>query len=122
MKRITNIITIVLLLFVSACTDVDYEIDETYENAEILAVALYNIEANRADFETKIESEKGTAIVKLRGGEEITKLKLTITISTGATVVPALPVGIQNLTDPITFDIVSPNKTVVKSWTITVIE
>lgn len=119
MKRIFYIISIILLT-TTACTKVEYVINEDYEQAEITGVELYNKDMVRADKKATISSEEGTVIVTLKPGQDISDLKIAVTASTGADINPSMSIGFQDFTSPKTYEVISPNKTIKKSWTITV--
>lgn len=119
MKRIFYIIGI-LLLTATACTEDNFLINEQYEKAEITGVEFYNKQYVRADKSAVIDSEAGTILVTLKPDMVITELKLAVSASTGAEIFPVMSVGFQDFSTPKTYNITSPNKTVKKSWTITV--
>jgi hypothetical protein len=43
-----------------------------------------------------------------------------VTASKGVDIIPSMSAGFQDFTSPKTYEITSPNKTVKKTWTITV--
>lgn len=121
MKNIRlNILLVVLCFIVGGCSNIDFEIDPAYEKAEITGVELYNTDMARADQSLEINSEAGDIKVTLRAGQDITRLKVAVVVSTGATVTPSLSVGLQDLSQPKAYTVISPNGTVKKDWTITV--
>jgi len=113
-----------LFLILSACSDDDYTIDTAYEKAEITGVELYNRSMASAyqsyDIED-IDSVSGSVVVRLKSGEDITDMKMAVTVSAGADIYPSLSVGFQDLSSPKTYTVTSPGKSVVKTWTITVL-
>ena len=119
MKRIFYIISIIILT-TAACTKVDFDINEDYEQAEIKGVELYSRNMVRADQQATISSEEGTILVTLKAGQDISDLKIAVTASTGAEINPSMSVGYQDFSSPKTYEIISPNQTVKKSWIITV--
>ena len=119
MKRIFYIISIIILT-TTACSKVDFVISEDYEKAEITGVEFYNRQMVRADQTATISSEAATVLVKLKAGQSITDLKIAVTASTGTLINPSMSVGYQDFSAPKTYEIISPNQTVKKSWTITV--
>ena len=119
MKRIFYIISIIILT-TAACTKVDFDINEDYEQAEIKGVELYSRNMVRADQKATISSEEGTILVTLKAGQDISDLKIAVTASTGAEINPSMSVGYQDFSSPKTYEIISPNQTVKKSWIITV--
>ena len=120
MKSIFHIASI-LMISVFACTEIEFDINEEYEKAEITGVELYNRDKVRADKTTEISSEEEMILVTLKTGKDITDLKIAISVSTGATVNPSMSVGYQDFSSPKTYEVTSPNKTITKSWTITVV-
>lgn len=119
MKRIFYIIGI--FLFVTACTKDNFLIDEAYEKAEITGVEFYNKLNVRADKSSVIKSGVDSIYVTLKPGQLITELKLAVSASTGAEILPRMSVGYQDFTEPKTYEITSPNKTVKKTWVIRVL-
>jgi len=119
MKKIFFIISILSLL-TTACSTVDFDINEEYERAEITGVELYNRNMSRADKSSDINSEAGTINVILKPNQDITDLKIAVSASTGVEIVPTMAVGFQDFSSPKTYEITSPNKTIKKVWTITV--
>lgn len=119
MKKIFYLLTIIILA-TTACTTIDFEIDEDYEQAEIKGVELYNRTMVRADQKATISSVEGTIVVILKAGQNISDLKIAVTASTGSVIMPSMSVGYQDLSTPKTYEIISPNQIVKKSWTITV--
>ena len=119
MKKIFYLLTIIILA-TTACTTIDFEIDEDYEQAEIKGVELYNRTMVRADQKATISSVEGTIVVILKAGQNISDLKIAVTASTGSVIMPSMSVGYQDLSTTKTYEIISPNQIVKKSWTITV--
>ena len=119
MKKIVFLLSIILMV-TYGCTKIDYEIDEAYEKAEITGVELYNRQMKRADQSANINAEAGTILVTLKAGENITDLKLAVTASTGVEINPSMSAGFQDFSTPKTYEVISPNNTVKKTWTITV--
>jgi hypothetical protein len=119
MRKLFYIISIIILT-TTACSKVDFVISEDYEKAEITGVELYNKDMVRADQKATISSEEGTIVVTLKAGQDITNLKIAVTASTGTLINPSMSVGYQDFSTPKTYEIISPNQTVKKSWTITV--
>ena len=113
-----------LFLILSACSDDDYTIDPAYEKAEITGVELYNrsmVSAYQSYDIEDIDSVSGSVVVRLKSGENITDMKMAVTISAGADIYPSLSVGFQDLSSPMTYTVTSPGKSVLKTWTITVL-
>lgn len=119
MKKVLYIISIIILS-IAACTKIDFEVNEDYEQAEIIDVELYNRAMSRADKTTLIDTEEATVLVTLRPARDISDLKIAITASTGTSINPSMSVGFQDFSSPKTYVITSPNKTIEKTWTIIV--
>ena len=120
MKRIIYIAGI-LMISLCACTEIEFDINDEYEKAEITGVELYNRDMVRADKTAEIFSWEGMILVTLKPGKDITDLKIAATVSTGATVNPSMSDGYQDFSSSKTFEVTSPNRTITKSWTITVV-
>jgi len=102
------------------CTEIDFEINEVYEQAEITGVELYDRGMKRADKTTEIFPEEGAILVVLKPRKDITDLKIAVTASTGVSTNPSMSVGYQDFSNPKTYEVTSPNKSIKKNWTITV--
>lgn len=111
---------VLVLIMFSACEDNEYAVSSEYENADISAIECYDVANVRADSLTDIATPTKLIITKLKKGEDITKLKVNVTISAGATITPALSIGYQDYTEPKVYKVTSPGGTVVKEWTIMV--
>lgn len=122
MRKILYVCAILLLL--TACDNDSYQVTEDYEKAVISAIECYNEKGERADNakETAIATPTRMVIVKLNKGEDITKVKVCLTISSGALITPSLSVGFQDFTAPKVYQITSPGGTIVNEWTIMIFE
>jgi len=109
-----------ILLFMSACDKDSYTIDEDFEQAEITGVTMFDSNMARSDQKSTIDSGTGTISVTLKANQDITHLKLAVTVSTGADVSPTMSVGYQDFSTPKKYTVTSPGKTITKEWTITV--
>ena len=121
MKKILFLMFVALTLTFVSCGDDDYTVDEAYEKAEITNVTLYNRSEEVMSDKFQIDSEAGTVTVTLKAAADITDLKMIATISAGATLTPGMAVGFQDYSTPRTYTVTSPGKTVVKTWTVTVV-
>lgn len=121
MKRIVYFLTAILTCIFISCGDDDYNIDEAYEKAEITSIVMYDRGGNVVSDKVEINSEAGTVTVTLKSGADITDLKMTATISSGATLRPGMATGFQDFSTPHTYTVTSPGETIVKEWTITVL-
>lgn len=120
MKKILFLTFAALALTFMSCGDDDYTVDEAYEKAEITNVTVYNRAEGVMSDKTLIDSEVGTVTVTLKKDADITDLKMVATISAGATLTPGMAIGFQDYSVPRTYTVISPGKTVVKQWTVTV--
>ena len=121
MKKIIAFMFVALALTMVSCGDDDYTVDTAYEKAEITNVTLYDRVEAVMSSKTEINSEAGTITVTLKANADITNLKMVSTISAGATLTPGMSVGFQDYTEPRTYTVTSPGKTIVKQWTVTVV-
>ena len=121
MKKILFLMFVALTLTFVSCGDDDYTVDEAYEKAEITNVTLYNRSEEVMSDKSQIDSEAGTVTVTLKAAADITDLKMISTISAGATLTPGMAVGFQDYSTHRTYTVTSPGKTVVKTWTVTVV-
>ncbi len=119
MKKIFYLL-LMLVFTLTACGDDDYTVEEAYEKAEITAIVLYNKEGKVASDQVTISSEQGAITVELKEGEDKTNLKITASISAGATLTPDMAQGYQDFSTAKTYTVISPGKSVVKQWTLTV--
>jgi hypothetical protein len=141
MKRIIYLLIAVILLPLTGCKeDIDIVIPEEYEVAAITGIAVYR-EAVEGDAEyakkETLVSVKSTATINteavvdgetiklvkvtLAATADLTKLKVTLTISPGATVVNPLGTNIQDFSETRTIDIVSPSGKVTNKWYIQIL-
>lgn len=121
MKKILYLTLAVLALTFMACGEDDYTIDAAYEKAEITSITLYDRAEKVMSDKVQIDSEAGTVTVTLKKDADITDLKMVASISDGATLTPGMAIGFQDYSDPRTYTVTSPGKTVVKEWTVTVL-
>ena len=110
------------MLIFSACDDYSYSIAEDYEKADISAIECYNEDGERADETTSIATPTRMVVATLKKGENIKKLKVCLTISSGSTINPSLSVGYQDFSDPKVYKVTSPGGTIEKEWTIMIFE
>ncbi|MBX9189208.1 hypothetical protein HCG69_14205 [Bacteroides sp. K03] len=121
MKKIIYIAFIALLTVTTACSKIDYQINEAYETAEITGITLYAVSDKPVNvvesFEIDMENTSVQAFVPQ--GTDLTHLRLVLTISTGATVTPTVN-GFIDLSVPKEYTVTSPNGLIKKNWTIDV--
>lgn len=108
-----------IALFVSnACSDYEYEPDPAYEKADISAISCYNRAGEDIVQSSSIILPVRLVIAVLKPGADLTDLKVSITVSSGATVTPSLSTGFGDYTQPRTIRITSPGGTLSKEWTL----
>lgn len=121
MKKLVYIVFFVSFVVTTACSKIDYQINEAYETAEITGITLYAVSDKPVNvvesFEIDIENTLVQAFVPQ--GTDLTQLRLVLTISTGATVTPSVN-GFIDLSVPKEYTVTSPNGLVKKDWTIDV--
>ena len=96
----------------------DIAIDPAYEKADIIAVQCYNKNGASVVASSQIAVPSRSAIVFLKKGENITQIKLSLSVSPGATVDESIPVGYADYTSPRTVIVTSPGGTQTRQWTI----
>ncbi|MFV0469638.1 MAG: hypothetical protein ACK5MK_12010 [Dysgonomonas sp.] len=121
MKKILFILSVILVA-ISACSKIEYDIDNSYEKADISSIAIYDETATNVVSSSVIDTTAQTVSAVVKKESDITKLKLTVTVSLGANVSPTMSAGLQDLSQPKVYRVTSPNGTVVKDWTIIVTE
>ena len=100
MKKLIYILFTSLYVAVTACSKIDYKINDAYETAAITGITLYAV---------------SDAFVP--EGTDLTHLRLVLTISTGASLTPVIN-GFTDLSSPKKYTVTSPNGIVQKNWTI----
>lgn len=121
MKKILPLLFMAIAWCLVSCGDDDYTIDPAYEKAEITSVILYDRNGEVASDAVEINSEAATVTVTLKAGADITNLKMTATISPGATLTPGMAIGFQDYSAPRTYTVSSPGQSIVKEWSVTVL-
>jgi hypothetical protein len=119
MKKILFII-IAAAFSATSCSDIDFEIDELYEMAEISGITLYDETAVNVIQESEIDADAATITAIVKSSTDITRLKLVLSVSQGAKVTPSASVGFQDLSEPQVCKVTSPNGKITKEWTISV--
>lgn len=128
MKKISFSIISLLLLMFTACSEVDIPIYPEHELAEISTIELQGINPDQSISvmtnvmvagSLQIDVEGKNVSAQISPEADITKIKLILSVSNGAKVTPAIS-GLQDMSQPKTYTIVSANGTVKKDWTITV--
>ena len=121
MKKLVYIVFFVSFVVTTACSKIDYQINEAYETAEITGITLYAVSDKPVNVVESFEIDIENALVQafVPQGTELTQLRLVLTISTGATVTPSVN-GFIDLSVPKEYTVTSPNGLVKKDWTIDV--
>lgn len=112
---------IILVTSMVGCSPTDYEISNAYEVANITAVTIYKPDSNPQNIVELFDIDVDKSIVKafVPEGADLTRLRLVLTISTGASVSPAVS-GFMDLSLPKEYIVTSPNQIINKKWTIVV--
>ncbi|MDR1681772.1 MAG: hypothetical protein LBS25_00065 [Candidatus Symbiothrix sp.] len=124
-----------MLLFTSCFENVEVDIPTSYDQAAITGVSVYRA-AKEGDEEfaknqafVSIQStvelaateEANTCDIQLQTTEDLTRLKILLTISPAATVIRPLGATIQDFSETKTVKIESPSGKIVKEWTLQVL-
>ncbi|MDR1896631.1 MAG: hypothetical protein LBR10_07570 [Prevotellaceae bacterium] len=122
MKHLFYLLIALVLLPFSGCEeDINIVIPEEYQIAEITGIAVYNENLAFVNSTASIDDENKTVEVTLSALQDITKIKVTLTISPGATVKTPLGTGLLDFTEPKTVIIASPGEEIENTWTIAII-
>lgn len=121
MKKLVYIVFFVSFVVTTACSKIDYQINEAYETTEITGITLYAVSDKPVNVVESFEIDIENALVQafVPQGTDLTLLRLVLTISTGATVTPSVN-GFIDLSVPKEYTVTSPNGLVKKDWTIDV--
>ena len=121
MKKLIYILFISLYVLVTACSKIDYEINDAYETAAITGITLYAVSDKPVNIieSFEIDTENVSVDAFVPEGTDLTHLRLVLTISTGASLTPAIN-GFIDLSSPKKYTVTSPNGIVQKSWTVKV--
>ena len=104
MKKLIYILFTSLYVAVTACSKIDYKINDAYETAAITGITLYAV------------SDKPVNIIE-SFEIDTEHLRLVLTRSTGASLTPVIN-GFTDLSSPKKYTVTSPNGIVQKNWTI----
>ena len=115
MKKLIYILFTSLYVAVTACSKIDYKINDAYETAAITGITLYAVSDKPVNIIESFEIDTENAFVP--EGTDLTHLRLVLTISTGASLTPVIN-GFTDLSSPKKYTVTSPNGIVQKSWTI----
>ena len=121
MKKLVYVLFTMLLLGTVGCSKIDYEISDAYEQANITGITIYAVTDNPVNIVESFEIDTENAIVRafVPEGTDLTHLRLVLTLSSGATVSPALG-GFQDLSSPLEFTVTSPNGIKQIAWQVIV--
>lgn len=110
MKKLIYILLVALLSVAAGCSKIDYEINDAYETANITGITIYATSENPVNIieSFEIDMENAVASAFVPEGTDLTHLRLVLTISTGATITPAVN-GFTDLTSPKEYTVTSPN-------------
>jgi hypothetical protein len=132
-KLIYLFISVMMLSFAGCSDDLNIVIPEDFDQAEITGAVIYraSVEGDKAFTDKQafvtvvstlvIDKEAHTAVVTLKTAENLAQLKVTLTISSGATVANPLGTQIQDFTAPRTVSIVSPSGNVKTEWVVSIV-
>lgn len=119
MRQIIFIIISIILFTVTGCTeDVDIQIPENFEKAEITGVSVYNEKLAGIGAKVTINNEAASVNIVLNSKQDLTRLKVTLTISSGATITKPLGTTVQDYSSPKKVTIQSPGGSIEKEWLI----
>jgi hypothetical protein len=133
-RKIVKYGFLLLICTLAGCMEkVEIEIPEDYDAALITGVNVYRA-SREGDSEFAngdpvkslastviIDNEAKTVTATLTTTENLTQLKVTLTVSSGATVIHSLGGQIQDFSQARTVEIESPSKNVKNTWTIEII-
>ncbi|KAA3691293.1 hypothetical protein F3F88_21295 [Bacteroides salyersiae] len=104
---------------VTACSKIDYKINDAYETAAITGITLYAVSDKPVNIieSFEIDTENASVYAFVPEGTDLTHLRLVLTISTGASLTPVIN-GFTDLSSPKKYTVTSPNGIVQKNWTI----
>ena len=121
MKKLIYILFVALLSVTAGCSKIDYEINDAYETANITGITIYATSENPVNIIESFEIDMENAVVEafVPEGTDLTHLRLVLTISTGATITPALS-GFTDLSTPKEYTVTSPNGVKQTTWNVIV--
>ncbi|MDR2775467.1 MAG: hypothetical protein LBC19_12150 [Tannerella sp.] len=119
MKKMTYLLLSVMTIISFGCNEtIDIEIPENYEKADITGITVYNTTGTSISSTVAITDSDKEVLVTLRTANDLTKLKVSLTVSPGSTVVQPLGAGYLDFSNPRTVTVVSPGKSVKNEWSI----
>jgi hypothetical protein len=126
-KKILKYGFLLLIGTLASCMEkVDIEIPEDYDNALVTGLSIYCASQDSDPIKALtsvvvIDNENQAVTATLTTAEDLTQLKVTLTVSSGATVVNPLGSQIQDFSQARTVEIESPSKQLRNTWTITIV-
>lgn len=119
MKKLIYILFTSLYVAVTACSKIDYKINDAYETAAITGITLYAVSDKPVNIieSFEIDTENASVYAFVPEGTDLTHLRLVLTISTGASLTPVIN-GFTDLSSPKKYMVTSPNGIIQKNWTI----
>lgn len=118
MKKFVYLLIVAVFVSFGCRETVDIEIPENYEKADITGITVYNAQAVSITSSTSIANALKEVVVILGTTQDLTNLKVSLTISPGATITQPLETNIQDFSQPRTVRIVSPGGSVENEWSI----
>jgi hypothetical protein len=121
MKHLLYILVPLLLLAVGCAEDVNTVIPDEFEKADITGVTVYDSQLTVIGSSTSIAPSIREAVVTLNSKQDLAQLKVSLTVSSGATVISPLGTQVQDFSQPRTVRIVSPGSSVEREWILRVV-
>ncbi|MDR3062482.1 MAG: hypothetical protein LBU57_10320 [Dysgonamonadaceae bacterium] len=119
MKRISYLVLLFTVFVFFGCSEtVNIEIPENYEKANITGITVYNTSGTSISSKVTITDSAQEVVVVLGTSYDLTKLKVSLTVSPGSTVIQPLGTGYLDFSNPRTVTIVSPGGSVKNEWNI----
>jgi hypothetical protein len=118
-KTVYLLLSVTMMMSSFGCNEtIDIEIPENYEKADITGITVYSIAGTSVSSNVVITDSNKEVVVTLGTANDLTKLKVTLTVSPGSTVVQSLGTSYLDFSNPRTVTIVSPGKSVKNEWSI----
>ena len=101
MKKLIYILFTSLYVAVTACSKIDYKINDAYETAAITGITLYAVSDKPVNIieSFEIDTENASVYAFVPEGTDLTHLRLVLTISTGASLTTVIN-GFTDLSSP----------------------
>ncbi|NKI25266.1 hypothetical protein HCG49_01660 [Arenibacter sp. 6A1] len=119
MKTIKNIFTVLLVLVMVGCENIEIEDVSTFDRTEILSFKAYGKDKGSILIgKPIINPESGTIVASVKKESDLSEIFATCTLTSGSTISPALD-GYRNWsTGSHTFTVTSASGKRTKTWTI----